>query len=498
MPGRAAGRETAAPRAVVDIGSNTVRMVIYAGPSRAPEILFNEKVTARLGRGVIENGKLSGKSRGLAMAALARFANLISLQGVRQVDTVATAAVRDAANGAEFLAAVKALGLDPRLLSGEEEALTSAMGVIGAFPKARGVIADLGGGSLELVHVDGQTCEPGISLALGSLRLPLLREGGNAKFASRIHNVVAGAEWSCAAGETLYLVGGSHRAFARFAIDHLDWPLDDPHGFQLSSDDALAICRRILRGKFAPGTAGLSSSRLSALPDTAALLSVLVGEIRPAALVFSSWGLREGLLYSRLGKTAREQNPLLASVSAFAESMDVPVKVGTMVANWTAAANPRDGEHREVLRLAASMLALAAQRIEPNWRAEQAVQWALRKRWIGASAVDRAMIAICVLASAGRTAALPPAISRLATADSLREAQAWGLATRLCRRFTGTAAQALTNSALKVDGPQLVLSAREPYAALFTDTVEKDLNALAAMLNLQPSFRPIDRNATLA
>ena len=497
MSSRAAGRGTAEQRAVIDIGSNTVRMVIYGGPPRAPRILFNEKVTARLGRGVVENGKLSGKSSGVAMATLARFVGLIKLQGVRQVDTVATAAVRDAANGGQFLAAVQAIGLEPRLLTGEEEALTSAMGVIGAFPHARGVVADLGGGSLELVHVDGQSCEPGISLPLGSLRLPQLREGGNAKFGQRIHSVVTGAGWSCAAGETLYLVGGSHRAFARFAIHHLDWPLDDPHGFQLSPDQALAICRRILRGKLAPGTAGLSASRLSGLPDTAALLSVLIRETRPAALVFSSWGLREGLLYSALDKASREQDPLLAGVSAFTESMDVPVATGIMVARWTTAANPQDGENREALRLAASMLALASHRIEPNLRAELASQWALRKRWIGASAEDRAMIAACVLASAGRSAALPPTISRLASADSLREAQAWGLAIRLCRRFTAPAAQALANSALRHEGSQLILSAREPYAALFTDTIEKDLHALAARLDLQPSFRLIDRDAHL-
>ena len=144
-------RKTAADaRAIIDIGSNTVRLVIYGSPTRAPEILHNEKVTARLGKGVAETGMLSEKSSALALAALERYRVLLALKGVERVDVVATAAVRDAANGAAFMDQVRAMGFEPRLLTGEQEALTSAHGLRGAFPGAVGIVGDLGGGSLEI------------------------------------------------------------------------------------------------------------------------------------------------------------------------------------------------------------------------------------------------------------------------------------------------------------------------------------------------------------
>ena len=137
------------PRAVIDIGSNTVRMVIYEGTARAPEVVWNEKVSARLGRDLADSGAIPEEAAEEALAALARYALILHDLGVEDVQTVATAAARDATNGNEFLARVAALGLEPRLLSGEEEATASAMGALGAFPGARGVVADLGGGSLD-------------------------------------------------------------------------------------------------------------------------------------------------------------------------------------------------------------------------------------------------------------------------------------------------------------------------------------------------------------
>jgi exopolyphosphatase/guanosine-5'-triphosphate,3'-diphosphate pyrophosphatase len=481
---RSAERATLEQRAIIDIGSNTIRMVIYGGPDRAPVVLFNEKVSARLGKGVLENGAMSEKSMGVALSALARFATLLRLRNVPSVEVVATAAVRDASNGEAFLASIAELGLSPRLLSGEEEAMTSALGVAGAFPGAHGVVADLGGGSLELVTLAGDHCEHGVSLPLGSFRLPQMRLDGTAMFASRIHKVIKSARWRCEEGQTLYLVGGSHRAIARYAMQQLNWPIDDPHGFELSLGEALATFRKIVRGKLPPSVSGLSSSRLANLPDTAALLLALIKEIRPSRLVFCAWGLREGLLYSNMSSTVRQQDPLIAGVSAFAEAMGASPSSAAMVAGWTAAAIPPDGAHRENLRLAATMLALAAQRLEPNLRAEHAFEWALRKRWIGIDMEDRAVIAACLMASADGDPSLSTGIERLAAPQSLAEAEAWGLAIRLCRRLTGVSAQAIANSALRVDGERLVLSTEEPFGALVTDVIAKDLRNLATKLGL--------------
>src|SRR5687767_4741426 len=160
--------------AIVDIGSNSVRLVVYSGATRAPSIIFNEKVAAGLGRGLIANGSLSEDSQSRALQALRRFRLLTVQMGVVRIRVVATAAVREAANGPAFMAEVRALGFDPELISGEEEGRLAGLGVISAIPDADGVAGDLGGGSLELVELAGGRALRSVSLPLGVLRLDSL------------------------------------------------------------------------------------------------------------------------------------------------------------------------------------------------------------------------------------------------------------------------------------------------------------------------------------
>lgn len=478
-------------RAIVDIGSNTVRLVIYGGPTRAPDVLHNEKVTARLGKGVAENGKLGQRASAAALASLARYRTLLDLKGITEVDVVATAAVRDAVNGAQFLDQIRALGLSPRLLSGEEEAITSAHGVIGAFPNARGVVGDLGGGSLELVDVDADGCRHGTSLPLGTLRLPGLRAGGERAFGQTIAKMLKRAEWRAAPGSTLYLVGGSLRAFARHAMTVSGWPIDDPHGFEVAAAPAQAMAKALARRKpeMLLPVPGLSSSRLAALPDTAALLFVLIRALQPGRLVFSSWGLREGLLWDRMAPGVRMQDPLVAGAAAFTAEYGIAAGTAAMVTGWTAAGRlPQSVAGTEHLRLTATMLCLATAMVEPNLRGDLAREWALRKRWIGASPADRAMLAAAMIANTGR-ADLPADLAPLAAPEQLREAQAWGFATRLCRRFSGNTAQGISGSALQVEDGTMVLAVQPQIAVLVNEGVERDLKTLAAHLGLKAEVR---------
>jgi exopolyphosphatase/guanosine-5'-triphosphate,3'-diphosphate pyrophosphatase len=471
-------------RAIIDIGSNTLRLVIFDGPARAPIVVHNEKVTARLGKGVAESGLLTAKAMDLALKALRRFAKLLELREVRQVQTVATAAVRDASNGGEFLDAVRGCGLSPRLLSGEEEALTSAAGIVGAFPGAKGVVADLGGGSLELVHVAAARCERGASLPFGTLWLPQLLAGGPDRFARRVKKALVATEWHCTEGEALYLVGGSHRALARLAMHQLHWPLDDPHGFELATEAVQHVCRSALRGGVPEVLKGVSSSRLGALRNTAALLSVLLREIRPSSVVFSAWGLREGLLYQGLTKAQQSRDPLIEGVAAFVETLGFPQENGLSVAKWIGRAQPGASQDHTRLRLVATTLILAAHRIEPNLRVAHALDWALHKRWIGLDESGRAMIAACVVGNSGRRD-IPHDLTRLASHADLQAAFAWGQAIRLCRRFGGLSPEVLAGNALIARGSVLTLSVHPAFAALVNEGIEKDLRNLAESLGLQ-------------
>lgn len=475
----------AALRAVIDIGSNTVRLVIYGGPPRAPVTLFNEKVTARLGKGVAETGMISAKAWDQARAALARYAALLEASGVARVDCVATAAARDAANGGAFLADITTLGLRPRLLSGEQEALTSAQGVIGAFPGARGVVADLGGGSLELVDIDGDTATHGSSVPLGTLRLAKLRAEGGKKFAQKVHRLLAGADWAGEHNQPLYLVGGSLRALARLSAEERGWPVDDPHGYTIGPDEALSLARRIGRGRPVPAIRGVSSGRLGSLPDVAALLGVLVRELRPSQLVFSSWGLREGLLVAGLSREELRSPPLLAGVNSFVTGHGVTAATADAFDRWVAPVVHEPTPGHAAVRLAALKLGLAAQRIEPNLREDAILGWALRKRWIGIDAEGRGMLGAALLANAGRTA-LPPELARLASAAALRDAVAWGLALRLGRRLVGPAIGQLADFPLSVAGGDLVLTVPPKHHDLIGEPAVRDLASLAGWLNLEP------------
>ena len=482
--------------AIIDIGSNSVRLVIYGGPLRAPVVLLNEKVTARLGKGFAETGRLSEKAMKTALAALSRYAVLLEVMDVTDVETVATAAARDAGNGADFLRAVAGLGLKPRLLSGEEEACASAMGVAAAFPGAAGLTADLGGGSLELTSIAADTCGKGVTLPYGTLRLAEMRAAGSVKFAAKVHRDLRASGWSAEAGQPFYVVGGSWRALARYAMQRIGWPLDDPHGMELQPQAAIKLCQSFARSKPVP-TPGISASRLTSLPDAAALLAVLLRELQPSRLIFSSWGLREGLLYAKLPAATRMQDPLLAGVSTFAYGFDVTASIATMVAGWTAeASSEKSAASDERLRLAATMLAIASMRIEPNLRAEQATDWALRKRWVGIDARGRAMIAMALLANAGRPV-IPDELALLAPQTDLAEATAWGLAIRLCRRFGGCLPRALNDAALVREDGRLALAIREPLHRLANEAVEKDLRNLAAALALEPELRLVKAEAAI-
>lgn len=474
---------TSEKRAIIDIGSNTVRLVVYNGPPRAPVVILNEKVNARLGKDLGKTGTIAEKPMRAALAALSRFAALLRLMGVDDVECVATAAARDARNGPEFLEAVRGFGLSPRLLSGEEEARASATGVIAAFPGARGVAADLGGGSLELVEIDGNVSAGGITLPFGTLRLPDMRAEGAQKFAAAVQAGLKARGWDKGQGLPLYIVGGSWRALALQAMRVLEWPVDDPHGFELDAGDALRLAQQFAKDRLDNPDPRITSARLTTLPDAAALLTQLITCLKPSRLVFSSWGLREGLLHMQLPRAVQQESPMLASVAAFAVGARVSAEDAVRVAQWTTSVcreEPQDGD----LRQAAILLSLAAMRTEPNMRTEEALTWALRKRWVGLDMRGRGMMAMTVFANSGLTAA-PPQFTRLAEREDLDRAIGWGLAVRLCRRLTGCTAAGLAATSLTIDGGRLVLSLDALALPLYNAGIAKDLKALAEWLGLE-------------
>jgi exopolyphosphatase/guanosine-5'-triphosphate,3'-diphosphate pyrophosphatase len=277
-------------RAIIDIGSNTVRMVIYGGTMRAPTVLLNEKVTAKLGRDIASKGVLADEAIDLAMRGLKRFALLLSDLKVHDVETVATAAVREASNGSKFIAGLKKLGFKPKIITGEEEASLSANGVIGAFPEARGIVADLGGGSLELVRLTEDGQRNAVSLPLGTLRLPDFRGETRGAMRKALEKALKKGAPKFPKDEPLYLVGGTLRTMAVYAMQEQSHPLSDPHGFELDPREAKRSLGKALANETVETLKArdrISSMRADKLPDASVLAEAMLARFEPSRIIFS-------------------------------------------------------------------------------------------------------------------------------------------------------------------------------------------------------------------
>ncbi len=477
-------------RAVIDIGSNTVRLVVYSGARRTPDVWLNEKVTARLGRDLVTTGKIPVEAMDAALSELARFSVILKDLEISDVQCVATAASRDAKNGKKFLDKVRALGIEPRLLSGVEEANISAMGVIGAFPGAKGLVADLGGGSLELVEIGDGTYHHGVSLPLGTLRLPAMREDGDAAFRKTVGKVLAAEKWARKVEGPLYLVGGTWRSLALFAMHRSKYPLTDPHAFRLSNEEASKVAKKLagMNPEKLASISGITSTRAESLPDAAAMLRVLLSRLKPDGLIVSAWGLREGLLFKRLEDAARAQDPLLTAITHFTAPRGAALSTATMIAGWTSGVVRPSNQTTEGLRLAAIMLALAQIRLEPNMRLKHSFEWAMDKRWLGLDHRGRALIG-AALRGACNSPDPTSALLKLASEEDLREAAGWGLAFRLCRRIgAGSRASMLTSSLSRSNGT-LTLWLDKSREQLASEHVTADLKALAQWLGCAPELR---------
>lgn len=283
--------------AIVDIGSNTIRLEVF-GTSTA-DVLYDDKLAAGLGRGVVARGKLDRRAIATSLATLERYAALLKLIQPTTLQVVATAAVREASNGPAFIEQVRALGLPAVILSGDDEARASAQGVIASHPGAKGLVADLGGGSLELARIGKGKVRQCISFPLGVLRVAAIRAGGRGRLRKTLKDNLDPLDWArMDKGELLYLVGGSWRALGKFHASRSGGLFTDP--IPGAEARALKAAVRDAGPRRLASLPGINASRASQLPHAAALLSALIAETGAGTVQVSTTGLREGLLSQQL------------------------------------------------------------------------------------------------------------------------------------------------------------------------------------------------------
>ena len=476
------------PVGIIDIGSNSVRFVAYGGSARVPSALFNEKIMAALGKGVAANGALEAKSVEATLEALARFRLLGKEIGLRKLHTVATAAVRDASNGPEFLKRVAALGLRPRLLSGNEEAQLSGLGVLSAFPRASGVVADLGGGSLELIGVARGGAGEGLSLPLGVLRIgPQPTARG---LADTIANALTDSRLKDAArGHGLYLVGGSFRALAQMDLKLHDHPLPIVHHHHFTPEriaELRATLREIPLDELKKRS-GVSGGRLPTLYAAAALLDAMATVFGPRTIIVSAFGLREGLLYRDLDETTRHEDPLLASALEVGERLGRFGDHGAALDQWIAPLFSDDLPSTR-LRLTACLLADIAWNAHPDFRAERAVDMALHGNWVGIDTHGRIVLGRALCAAFGGDG-FSNKLTALLRPGEAERAISWGRAIRLAQRLSAGTETLLRKSRVELSPRKLTLTIAPRFRPLYADAVERRLRGLANALGRDPAVR---------
>jgi exopolyphosphatase / guanosine-5'-triphosphate,3'-diphosphate pyrophosphatase len=482
--------------AVIDIGSNSMRCVVYERLNRAPVALFNEKTLPGLGRSLERTGKLNPEGVTAALDNLDRFRRLLAGMEVHRIETLATAAVRDASDGDAFVAAIRArTGLDVTVLSGTEEARLSAMGVLSGAPDADGIAADLGGGSLELVELNGHAISMQATAPLGPLRLMEATDGKISTATRLIDKHLESLPWLARGkGRGFHPVGGAWRTLAKMHVEQSQYPLHIIHQYKADATTIADFAASIARMSRATleRQPGVSKRRLETLPLAALALERTLKATQAAHVIFSAYGLREGLLYDMLPDQERRRDPLIVAAT------DLAAKIGRFghaetLDGWTCLLFMDEHARFNRLRATACLLSDLGWMEHPDYRAEHAFLRILRMPFVGIDHQERAFLAASLFVRYGgeMSASCIDGVRPLLTPSWLNLAQRTGLALRLAHTLTGGAALLLERTTLRLTEDRLDLLLPQDVSMLNGEAVQRRLDALAKAFGRSGAIRLI-------
>ncbi len=478
---------------VVDVGSNSVRMVVFDGAARSPAYFYNEKVMAGLGQGLAETGRLNPQGRDRALSALRRFALLAKGMSIAPLTCVATAAVREAEDGDEFRKLVeKETGLKLHVIDGREEARLSAQGVLLGWPEAEGLICDIGGNSMELAEVRNAQVGRRVTSPLGPFQLQMIK-GGKSAIRKHIHCVVTDlADQMGRDHDRIYLVGGSWRAIARLDMERCKYPMTVLHEYRMDPSSVTQTVAWIANNDINAlrSRTGTSAARMDLVPLASLVLQELMEQFNPKEIAVSSYGIREGMLYEQMPERLRRRDPLLEACRHAERSMARMPGFGKKLYGFIeplfAAANPQQ------LRMikAACLLHDTTWRAHPDYRAEACFDNVTRANMGALSHPERVFLGLALLhryknSRAGST--MEP-IFGLLTDAQIQEAEVLGKAMRFGAMFAIHSPQ--NAGALKLYPKRNVLELKltKHGVGLFGEVAEARFLSLAAALKAEPSI----------
>lgn len=486
------------PVAIVDIGSNSVRLVVYEGLTRAPTPIFNDKYLCGLGRGVLTTGRLPEDGVEKALKALARFRVLCRTMGVGEVYVLATAAARDAKNGADFLAAAEsAIGAPIHLLSGRREAELTALGIVSGIWKPDGVVGDLGGGSLELNEVKGDRIGKGTTLPVGGLAL-MDTSGRSIKKAVKIvRDLLAETkELEKLQGRTFYAVGGTWRALARLHQHQRNYPLNVMHNYVIPAREAADFAEivEVVQADALVSIEVVSAARRPLLAYGAIVLEEIIRRAKPKQVVISALGVREGLLYERLSEVEKAQDPLISAAAELNVLRSRAPRHGEELYDWTSAfmrtTQVEENAEEKRLRHAACLLADIGWRAHPDYRGEQSLNIIANAAFIGIDHPGRAYLALAAsYRHIGPDGDVSPQIRPLLTARMIDRAHVLGAAMRVAYVVSAAMPGVLPRTPLLCERDKVVLSLPPDLAALASDRLLGRMRQLARLIGKEPEIK---------
>jgi len=486
--------------AVIDIGSNSVRLVVYEQMARSLVSVFNEKTLCGLGREVQSTGLLAPDAVDKALTSLKRFHALCKIQRVGRVHAIATAACRDASNGPDFITrAERICGVPIEILSGPREAKLSALGVISGIHRPDGIVGDLGGGSLELVDVRGHRIRGGVTLPLGSLALQDLAH----KSLKRAERIVEGElselpRLKAGRGRTFYAVGGTWRALARIHILQSGYPMKVMHGYSIPAPDALIFAQRLRRLAAADMLANIEAvaeARRPLLTYAALVLEHIIRWANPKTITFSTFGVREGLLYSMLPEAERARDGLLCAAQTLNELLSRSARHAQELIEWTdrlaRVIHLRETEEDRRLRHTACLLSDIAWRVHPDHRGEQTLELIINGNFGSITHQGRAFVALSVFfryAGLSEENQPPVIIQDQVMPAMLERARVLGAAFRVAHLISAARPGVLPATHFRSKGRKLMLVFEHQMVDLVADRVGSRFKQLARLVGRSGSI----------
>lgn len=474
---------------VLDVGSNSVRMVVFDGAARSPAYFYNEKIMCALGAGLSETGHLNPEGRVRAVSAIRRFAALAKGMGISPLTAVATAAVRDASDGRDFREEVmRETGIKIWIIDGKEEARLSAQGVLLGWPGSYGLVCDIGGSSLELADLADGRVGHRVTSQLGPLKLREIK-GGKKAIKAHVREVMTDLHTKMGneTGQRLFLVGGSWRAIARVDMERRGYPLTVLHEYRMTARQISKTADYIAKSDLQDLRARchISDSRMSLVPIAAIVLKELMRKFKPKDVAISSYGIREGMLYEQMPRALRERDPLIEACR-FAESKDARLPgFGPILYDFVIPLFPRANWQRKRIIRAACLLHDVSWRAHPDYRAEVTFDNATRANLGGLKHYERVLLGLALMyryTSKPGGGRFDPLIELLDD-KQIKEAEILGRAMRLGAMLWVTADQAPGTLKWKPKAGELHLKLSKDAEPLFGEVAESRFKALATALN---------------